>query len=113
MAGFENYQDETRNIELEIERMGVALGVDWNDEAQVRALAREALDHSADRVRQAASDPSDQRLAAKATLFGLANLMLRAMEESAEVGFETHGGPVWKIFGRALWAEAALRGKGD
>lgn len=109
MAGFENYQDEARNIELEIEHMGVALGVDWNDEVQVRTLAREALEHSSDLVRRAAADPADQELGAKVTLFGLANLMLRAMEESAEVGFETHGGPVWKTFGRALWEEAALR----
>ena len=46
------------------------------------------------------------------TLFGLANLMLRTMEESAGVGIESHGGPVWKAFGRALWAEAAVRKAG-
>ena len=45
MAGFENYQQEIRKIEDEIEHMGVALGIDWSDEAQVRALAREAMDH--------------------------------------------------------------------
>jgi len=109
MAGFENYQDATRDIELEIERMGVALGIDWSNDAQVRALAHEALTESTDLVRQAAADPADQQLGAKVTLFGLANLMLRTMEESANVGLETHGGPIWKTFGRALWAEAALR----
>lgn len=112
MAGFENYDEATREIELEIERMGVALDIDWTDDAQVRALAREALEHSSDYVRRAAADPEDQRLGAKVTLFGLANLMLRTMEESAGVGIESHGGPVWKAFGRALWAEAEVRKAG-
>ena len=109
MAGFENYQEATRKIEDEIEHMGVALGIDWSDEAQVRALAREALDHSQDRIREAAASPDDHELGAKVTLFGLASLMLRTMEESAGVGMESHGGPIWKIFGRALWAEAQKR----
>ena len=109
MAGFENYEEATRKIEHEIERMGVALGIDWSDEAQVRELAREALEHSLDRIHQAAANPDDQQLGAKVTLFGLANLMLRTMEESAGVGLESHGGPVWKVFGRALWAEAQNR----
>lgn len=111
MAGFENYQHATHDIELEIERMGVALGIDWSDDAQVRALAREALEHTSELVHAAAAHPDDQRLNAKVTLFGLANLMLRTMEESADVGLETHGGPAWKTFGRALWAETASRRK--
>ena len=105
MAGFEDYETTTQRIETEIERMGVALGIDWSDEVQVRALAREALDHSAECVRRAAIAPEDQLLGAKVVLFGLANLMLRTMEESAGVGVESHGGPVWKRFGRALWLE--------
>ena len=109
MAGFENYQQEIRKIEDEIEHMGVALGIDWSDEAQVRALACEALEHAQDRMREAAANPDDHRLGAKVTLFGLASLMLRTMEESAGVGFESHGGPVWKAFGRALWLEAQKR----
>lgn len=109
MAGFENYEKGTREIELEIERKGIVLGIDWNDEVQVRALAREAFEHSADDIRRAATDPGDPRLMAKVDLFGLAALMLRTMEESADSGFETHGGPAWKAFARALWAEAAQR----
>ncbi len=109
MAGFENYEDATRQIELEIERMGVALGIDWSHEAQVRALAREALESSSELVRRAAAHPADHVLGAKVTLIGLANLMLRTMEESAGLGIESHGGKVWKIFGRALWAEAEAR----
>ncbi len=46
MAGFENYTEEVREIEQEIERKGIVLGIDWDDEVQVRRLAREALDHA-------------------------------------------------------------------
>ncbi len=108
MAGFENYPEDTREIELEIERKGIVLGIDWNDPVQVRALAREAIEHAGDAARRAAADPSDHRLLAKVDLFGLAGLMLRTMEESALAGVETHGGPAWKAFAQALWAEAEL-----
>jgi hypothetical protein len=54
MAGFENYVEETREIELEIERKGIVLGIDWTDDVQVRALAKEALDQSAAEIKLAA-----------------------------------------------------------
>ena len=108
MSGYENYPEDAREIEVEIERKGVVLGIDWNDTAQVRALAREAIEHGSEYIRQAAADPSDYQLLAKVDLFGLAQLMLRTMEESAVAGIETHGGPAWKAFARALWAEAEL-----
>jgi hypothetical protein len=109
MSGFENYARELREIETEIERKGIVLGIDWNDETAVRALAREAIDHSAADLKRAASHPEDHKLHAKVELFGLAQLMLKTMEETAAVGFQTHGGAVWKAFGRALWEEAQLR----
>ncbi len=109
MAGYENYIEDAQEIELEIERKGIALGIDWNDEAQVRALAREALDYSPDDTHLKASAPLDHTLLAKIDLFGLAGLMLRTMEESAGVGIESHGGVAWKAFAKALWAEVASR----
>lgn len=109
MAGYENYMEDTQEIELEIERKGIALGIDWSDEVQVRELAREALDYSPDDTHLKASAPPDHKLLAKIDLFGLAGLMLRTMEESAGVGIESHGGVAWKAFARALWAEVALR----
>jgi hypothetical protein len=109
MSGFEDYARDTREIELEIERRGIALGIDWQDEVQVRALAREALEHSADDARLAATSPVDYRLLAKVDLFGLAGIMLKTMEESAREGIESHGGEAWKAFAKALWAEARLR----
>jgi hypothetical protein len=109
MAGFENYGEEAREIELEIERKGIVLGVDWNDDVQVRALAREALDHAIAKTHISASGPIDHRLMAKLDLFGLAGIMLKTMEESAEIGVESHGGTAWKSFARALWAELKTR----
>ncbi|MBL8441381.1 MAG: hypothetical protein JNK96_09175, partial [Betaproteobacteria bacterium] len=104
MSGFENYDASTHAIELEIERKGIILGIDWSNDAQVRALAREALQHAAQSARQvASSDIPDPRLMAKVDLFGLAGVMLRTLQESADEGFLSHGGPAWKAFARALW----------
>lgn len=109
MASFVNYVRSTRLIEREIARMGVALGVDWSDELQVRALAREALENGAQRVAAAAVQPENRRLMTKVSLFGLAALMLHTMADSAnKLGVESSGGPTWKSFGRALWAENEL-----
>lgn len=109
MAGFENYTEDAREIEQEIVRKGIALGIDWNDDIQVRALAREAFEHLQDDTRRFARNPLDFTLKSKVDLYGLAALMLRTMEESAGHGFLSHGGAAWKAFARALWIEANLR----
>jgi hypothetical protein len=102
---FENFAEEARRIEQEIARHGVILGIDWDDSAAVRALAREALAcHPGTKVSRDGT-PSGR---AKLELFGLAQLMLTVMTESAYENIETHGGPVWKAFGRALWIESGL-----
>ena len=109
MAGFEDYERNVREIELEIERKGIALGIDWNDEPQVRALAREALAYHSAPGTLAHGAPDDFALKARIDLFGLASLMLQTMEESATLGMESHGGAVWKSFWRALWEEAGAK----
>jgi len=104
MPGFENYEREAQEIESEIVRRGLVLGIDWNDEIQVRALAREALASHAPGA--SAERPNGHSVAlAKIELFGLAQLMLTVMRESADEGMLTHGGPVWKALARALWQE--------
>ncbi len=109
MSGFENYSREAADIELEIERKGIALGIDWNDEVQVRTLAQEALKaRSGEQNNPGYGDTEEQRT--RVDLFGLAQLMLTVMRESADENMLTHGGPVWKIFGRALWLEARILG---
>jgi len=106
MSGFENYTRDTSEIERELVRKGIALGIDWTDELAVKALAREAVEHLADSVKVAASGSPDQRLMTRIDLFGLAGIMLRTMEKSAGQGMESHGGEAWKAFAKALWAES-------
>ena len=100
----DTFRAHTEEIGHRIGSLGVALGIDWDDAEAVRALAHEAIDHAAATVNSASEHKEgDARL--KAELFGLAALMLKNMQESAERGFLTHGGPAWKVFARALWQE--------
>jgi hypothetical protein len=106
MGLFENYHQEADAIEKEIERKGIVLDIDWDDEVQVRALAREALAHSGEEALAVMSRPDDRQAMARTELFGLAALMLKTMAQSADDGMHTHGGLILKSFGRALWLEA-------
>ncbi len=106
MSGFENFDAEAKRLELELVRKGIALGIDWNDESTVRQLAREAFGCHPGAM---GFDLHDPQQAARVELFGIAQLMLEVMRESAEQNLHTHGGPVWKTFARALWAELDTR----
>lgn len=104
MAEFENHRDDALQISREIARILIALGIDWKDEAQMRALAKEALNYHKDRKNphmhfNARADRS------KLELFGLIGLMLRTMEEGADLGVHIHGSDVWKALAKALWEE--------
>ncbi|MCF8179009.1 MAG: hypothetical protein K9J74_10920 [Sulfuritalea sp.] len=102
MSAFENYSREARDIEHAIELKGLILGIDWHNEAQVREVAREALDC---KLGENNCEPDDPRDRARLELFGLAQLMLEVMRESADDDMITHGGAVWKLLARAMWAE--------
>ena len=106
MSGLENYSREAQQIEHEIATKGVILGIDWDNAVQVRELARQALDCRLGAIDCEPDEPLDR---ARLELFGLAQLMLTVMKESAEQDIDTHGGPAWKSFARALWAEHDLR----
>lgn len=110
MSGFENYARDTADIETEIVRKGVVLGIDWADANEVHTWACAALDYRAGAVHFATDSEVDYQALARSELFGLAGVMLKTMAKSADQGFESHGGPVWKTFARALWSEARLRG---
>ncbi len=109
MPIFEHYAEEARRIEAEIVRHGIVLGIDWSDPVAVRALAREALAYHPGDAEKVSRDATPE-WRAKLELFGLAELMLKVMAESAADNIETHGGDVWKAFGRALWLESGQRG---
>lgn len=97
---------QAKEIELEIERIGIVLGIDWSDQAQVRALAQEALNHvREDFDRYKVQTHHDQQLKEKITLFALADMMMHLMARSADKGIHTHGGPAWKAFSKALMQE--------
>jgi hypothetical protein len=101
MSGFENFAAQAAQIEREIERKGIALGIDWNDRAAIDKLARAAIECRPEHLKRKFDDPE---LHARYELFGLAQLMLQVMEESAREKIHTHGGQIWKVFGHALWA---------
>ncbi len=108
MTGFEHYSAQARELEEAIVRKGLLLGIDWANEAQVRQIAREALECrlDPDHPECQSTNPVTR---ARVELFGLAQLMLKLMTQSAGDGIPTHGGPAWKALGRALWLES---GKG-
>lgn len=104
MPSFENYAKEALDIEREIIRRGLVLGIDWEDEGQVQLLAREAL-ACRDPQENPECRPQEPRALAKIELFGLIQLMLVVMRQSADENMLTHGGQVWKTLARALWRE--------
>ena len=107
MATFENYAAEAAQLETEIARKGVVLDIDWNNDAAVKALARRALASLSDTL-QLDHPPGSPKGMAMLEIIGLSQLMLKVMKESADEGIITHGGPVWKSLGRALWEEARI-----
>ena len=106
MSAFENYAREAQRLEHEITAKGIILGIDWYDPVQVRGLARQAMDCHVGEMDCEPDDPDDR---ARLELFGMIQLMLTVMRESADDQIHTHGGPLWKTLARALWAEHELR----
>jgi len=106
MIGFAYFARDAEDLEHEIAKHGVAIGLDWENHDAVRALAREALEGGAQHVETLVRS-KDRIERARGELFALGVMMLRTMEESAEQGILTHGGPCWKAFGRALIEESA------
>ncbi|MDY0071071.1 MAG: hypothetical protein RBR77_00295 [Thauera sp.] len=105
MSGFGHYGRTADELEREIYKRGLALGLDWDDQTRMRALAREALAGERGSTMKLLRSPIRQE---KLTgeLFALSVLMLNTMRQSAETGIHTSGGPAWKAFGRALYLEA-------
>ena len=101
MSGFGHYARTADELEREIVKRGIAIGLDWDDKARLRELAQQALSCTPGCMMKLLRSPVRQdKLTGE--LFALSELMLQNMRESAEIGFETHGGPAWKAFGRAL-----------
>lgn len=108
MSRFEHHLVEAQQIETEIVRKGIILQIDWEDVSVVRSLAKAAFECTHELTHH--NDTGSATLA-RIELFGLAQLMLTVMRESAEEDIYTHGGAVWKAFGRALWEEHVARNR--
>lgn len=102
MSQIENQWDEVTQIETELMRRMVALGLDWHDEAAMTQLATECKTFGPANA-QAAYASHDQRLITKAELFALASVMIRTMESAARDERDVHGGEVWKAFAKHLY----------
>ncbi|QEL66553.1 hypothetical protein OTERR_30770 [Oryzomicrobium terrae] len=97
------YGQDADAISHEITRRLIALGADWADPAQMRALAEEMLSPTTlHKIREQAGG-GDHLAQAKLDLFGLSGIMLKSMEHSAEQGILAHGNDAWKAFAKALW----------
>lgn len=98
-----HYQESANELAIAVQRHLIILGVSLDDEAGLQALARESLDKDyRTRLRDEAAHGNHTALA-KCELFGLAGLMLKTMENSADEGYKVHGNDAWKAFSRALW----------
>ena len=102
MSQNENHWSEVYQIEIELMRHMVALGLDWHDEAAMTQLASECKAFGPADA-QAAYASNVQRLITKAELFGLVSVMLQTMESAARERRDVHGGEVWKAFGKHLY----------
>ena len=102
MSQIEHHGAEVSNIEIELMRKMVALGLDWHDEAVMRQLATECKAFGPADAKAAYASNDRERMT-KAQLFALASLMIRTMESAALEGREVHGGEVWKAFGKHLY----------
>ena len=102
MSQTENHWSEVANIEIEIQRYMMALGLDWHDEAAMSQLAAECKIFGPSNA-QAAYASNDQMLITKAKLFGLVSMMIQTMKSAALDNRDVHGGEVWKAFGKHLY----------
>jgi len=102
MSQIENQWDEVSQIETELMRHMMVLGLDWHDAAAMSQLAAECKVFGPGNA-QAAYASKDQRLITKAELFGLVSVMIRTMESAARDSRDVHGGEVWKALGKHFY----------
>jgi hypothetical protein len=101
-------KDESE-IELEMERKCLALGLDYTDRSAVNQLARELL-HNIDVLRKAASD-GDMKARIKVELYGLAMLMHMTNRQTFGPGYMiqfntlSKSESAWSAIAQAIWNE--------
>lgn len=104
MSGFGHFDRTADEIEHAIFKRGIAIGLNWDDQARLHALARRALSCTPSCMAGMLRSPiRSEKLTGE--FFMLSGLMLDNMRQSAEIGVHTHGGAAWKAFGQALYEE--------
>ena len=100
-------------LELQIERTCIALGLDFHDEYQVRMFARDVL-QNIDRLRKGARE-GDMQARIKVELYGLAMLMHKTNSATFGSGYLSQFAKVtanqsaWAAIAQALWNELEAR----
>jgi hypothetical protein len=102
MSQSENHWSEVSQIETQLMRHMIALGLDWHNEIAMKKLAVECKAFGPHEAR-AAYQTKDRTLITKAELFGLVSTMLKTMENAAIEERDVHGGEVWKALGKHLY----------
>jgi hypothetical protein len=102
MSQTENHWKEVSEIETEITRLMIALGLDWHNEFDMMQLANECKTYGPTNA-QAAYASHDRQSITRAELFGLISIMIRTMESAAREGRIVHGGEVWKALGKHFY----------
>lgn len=104
---------DTHEIELEIERHCVGLGLDCADANQIRMFAHDMLQNIAG-LKEAASQ-GDREASAKIELFGMAVLMHEAntkvygSDYLTKINALTKRQSAWVAIARAIWSELESR----
>jgi hypothetical protein len=84
---FIDYDRTLRQIEAELARVGVAMGIDWADESRMRALAKEVFDHW-HAGGNAVPPRTDRRQISRHKLYGLVALLVVTMQSAPGAGDE-------------------------
>lgn len=104
MSELEKLAAEAKNIEAEIIAKGKILGIDWANGSAVRSLAQQSL-ASHDATLPIGFSMSSPEGMAKIELFGLAQMVLKVVQQGDEEETLALGGPIWSTFAKALLAE--------
>lgn len=105
--------EDTRELELEIERHCVGLGLDCSDEYQVHQFAHEML-RDIEQLK-AAGNKGDRTAMAKVELFGMAIMMHEANMKAFGPEYMTKINAIekrqsaWVAIAKALWSELESR----
>ncbi len=94
-------------LETEIERKGIALGIDWTNAVEVQQILREAFDHAVEDI--AAIGHRDNHNLARFELRGLVAVLLKSMVRSKGGYLYDKHGPVWDVLRGALRDELNRR----